>query len=166
MRTALAFLGLVLTVFVLLLGGGALVFVGFLEWSETSGKRSVEFASPGDDCDAARLELNIEDGTRLTCTTGVPVPSSAFRGLEGFSAAQNSEVLTLAADLGEDGLSEAEQQRIEDRVDEIAATLPPLEDERILPGPTGINRILLGVAMLVGLGIWYLVIGSRQRRYP
>jgi len=108
-------------------------------------------------CHADRLELNVEDGTPLFCTTGVPAGPRKHRGLEGFGGAQNEEVFSLAARLGEDGLSEADQRRISDRVDEIAATLPPVEDERMLPGPTGVRRLMLGLAMLGAAGIWYLV---------
>jgi hypothetical protein len=147
-----------------ILGGLAMTVIGGLEVLVYSGRHDVTFARPGDDCGGV-VTLNIDDGTRLWCSAVGPVtPPSDPRGLDGFSEEQNNEVLALAEELGGNGLSEAEQRQIQDRVDEIAATLS-LEEQKLIPGPSGVDRVLLGAVILVPIGLIFGVQRWRERRF-
>jgi hypothetical protein len=147
-----------------ILGGLAMTVIGGLEVLVYYGRHDVTFARPGDDCGGV-VTLNIEDGTRLWCSAVGPVePPSDPRGLDGFSQEQNNEVLALAEELGGNGLSEADQRQIQDRVDEIAATLS-LEEQKLIPGPSGVDRVLLGAMILVPVGLIFGVQRWRERRF-
>jgi hypothetical protein len=146
------------------LGGLAMTGIGGVEVAVYSGRHDVTFARPGDECGGVRVTLNIADGTRLWCSAVGPVtPPSDPRGLDGFSEEQNNEVLALAERLGLDGLSEADQRQIQDRVDEIAATVS-LEEQKLIPGPSGVDRVLLGAMMLAAVGLIFGVQWWRERR--
>lgn len=146
------------------LGGLAMTGIGGVEVAVYAGRHDVTFARPGDDCGGV-VTLNIEDGTRLWCSAVGPVtPPSDPRGLDGFGEEQNNEVLALAEELGGNGLSEADQRQIQDRVDEIAATLS-LEEQKLIPGPSGVDRVLLGAVMLAAVGIIFGVRRWRERRF-
>lgn len=148
------------------LGGLAMAGIGGLEVAVYSDRHDVTFARPGDDCGGV-MALNVEDGTRLWCSevgpVAPPVDPLDARGLDGFSRAQNNEVLALAERLGRNGLSEADQRQIQDRVDEIVATLS-LEEQKLIPGPSGVDRVLLGAVMLAVVGLIFGVQWWQKRR--
>ncbi|RVX43335.1 hypothetical protein EDD27_6016 [Nonomuraea polychroma] len=160
----------------LLMGGGALIIMGGSEMSAEADRYAVQFGNPGDDCNwRAPLHIDIKDGARTYCGRrgAAPPPwrqsvdTTTFKGFKGFTDGQRKEVLTLSSQLGSDGLSETEQQQIQNRVDEIAATVsvPPVNEFPGVPGPPGLGRILLGVLAWVILGIPYLIRHWRERRW-
>ncbi|MFI5615018.1 hypothetical protein [Amycolatopsis sp. NPDC051903] len=72
----------------------------------------------------------------------------------GFTYAQNDEVEALARNLGADRLSEADQDRIQQRIDDIVATVPssarPHHDEGVSLGPLwGAGLAWAGGAVLI-----------------
>lgn len=138
--------------------GGVSVLVGLLNQREADGVYVVQFNRPGDECGGARqLHLNVTDGKPLACRPGYAgVGGFARSDLPGFADAQNEEVRALAEKLGSDGLSAAEQRQLQDRVDQISATVPTAERPDRKPGLWGARLAWLGGGMAVA-GILGLV---------
>jgi hypothetical protein len=145
-----------MAVFALAIGGLLFTLVGIFETVADAQRYDVQFGSPGDECEGGRLKIDVEDGARLWCGVGVPIaPPDDPPPLEGFSQEQMDDVLAWSERYGEGGLTEQEQEQLQGYVDRIAETVPPVE-EKFLPGPSGVYRILLGVAAMGVVGLVYL----------
>lgn len=106
--------------------------------------------------------MSVDTGEAMDCTA---YPQFSFGGsttLPGFTPAQNGEIGDLVKGLAVGGLSEAEQRQIQDRVDEIAVTVPESERPYHYTGLWGTGLAWLGGAILaVSL---LLFAGRRVRR--
>ncbi|MEV0729747.1 hypothetical protein [Polymorphospora sp. NPDC050346] len=138
--------------------GGVSALAGFLDQRAADRVYVVQFKRPGDECGGARqLHLDVTDGKPLSCRPGYAgvVGGYARNDLPGFADAQNEQVLALAEGLGGDGLSSAEQRQIQDRVDQILATVPAAERPDRKPGLWGARQAWLGgglaMAGVIGL---------------
>ncbi|HVV23721.1 MAG TPA: hypothetical protein VHF06_30080 [Pseudonocardiaceae bacterium] len=105
--------------------GAVSIVVGFAEQHAADDTYVVGFANPGADCGEGAQSFDVATGAALSC-----VPEGAGAGSDradfpGFTDAQNDQVTQLAKDLGADGLSLADQQRLQHLVDTLAATVPP-----------------------------------------
>ncbi|TCC38442.1 hypothetical protein [Kribbella speibonae] len=109
----------------LLLGGAALAVVGGAQLWMQHGVYQVGFKTSGDDCGIEDVELDVRSGEPLVCTS-LPMPPSTYKAtFEGFTDEQNENVFALATQLAQDdGLSKADQQKIQDLVDSYAASMP------------------------------------------
>lgn len=97
-------------------------FVRHLSRPEPGQVPSV-LAQPGDDCGASEVTFDVSDGAVLTCKPVGVAPISGGADFPGFTRTQNEKVTALAR-LGAGGLSAADQQRIQQLVDQYAATVP------------------------------------------
>lgn len=120
-----------------LVAGVLLCLTGIGIWSDGEDAYKVEFAKPEGSCGStgSDLYINIEDGRPLGCVSSsvhLPVYDPSFYPT-GFSSSQIQEVLQLSERLGAGGLSDADQEKIQNRMDAIAASLPaddrPWEDK-------------------------------------
>ncbi|TCC64565.1 hypothetical protein E0H73_09275 [Kribbella pittospori] len=100
-------------------GGAVLAFSGFADQNAARYDYKVGFKHPGDDCGNNELSVDVTTGDPLQCL------SSGSGSLPGFSDEQQSEVVGLSKQLGEGGLTGAEQDQVQKRVDRIADSLPP-----------------------------------------
>jgi hypothetical protein len=109
------------------LAANGLVFVlmGLLEQRSDGDMYEVAFQHVGDECRGGHeLHLDIENGAPLDCVPSYVMGGSPRVELPGLTDAQNDEVAALGGQLGSGGLTDAEQRRIQDRVDALAATVP------------------------------------------
>lgn len=148
MRLALLILMPLVTVG-LLLAGAAFIIIGVMEQNEAEHTYVVGFV-PGASCDDDNgLYLGTEDGVVWECA---PSYYSGITGadvdLPGFTELQNQHIAGLASQLGQDGLTTAEQTEIQHNVNRIATGLPP----EALPYGTdllwGANRAWIGGLMV------------------
>lgn len=151
--------------------GGVSALAGYLDQREADRVYVVQFKRPGDECGAARqMHLDVASGEPLSCRPGYAgvIGGYAMDDLPGFTDAQNDEILALAKSLGGDGLSTAEQGQIQDRVDQIAATVPAAERPDRKPGLWGARQAKLGGALalagVVGLAVLVLLATLSVRR--
>ena len=143
--------------------GAVNVLFGVLQQREADGVYVVQFKRPGDECGgSSQMHLDVTDGEPLGCRPGYAgvIGGWARNDLPGFTDAQNEEILALAEELGSDGLSTAEQRQIQDRVDQITATVPAAERPDRKPGLWGARLAWLGGAMVV-VGILGMVVALR-----
>lgn len=143
--------------------GAVSALVGLLNQGEADEVYVVQFKRPGDECGGARqMHLDVTDGKPLACRPGYAgvVGGRASSDLPGFADAQNEQVRALAEELGSGGLSAAEQRQIQDRVDQISATVPTAERPDRKPGLWGARLAWLGGGMVVAgiLGLAALVL--------
>ncbi|SFB42799.1 hypothetical protein SAMN05216266_11122 [Amycolatopsis marina] len=128
--------------------GAPSVLVGIAEQGHADDAYVVGFVPDADCGDDHELYLRVMDATVLDCAPA-GVSGSGQISLPGFTAAQEEELETLAANLGMDGLSAEEQQEIQRRVDEVAASVPqasrPYGDQAVW----GAGRAWLGAGMVV-----------------
>ncbi|WP_328617498.1 hypothetical protein OHS18_15285 [Amycolatopsis sp. NBC_00355] len=137
--------------------GAAAVLAGVAEQHAADNAYVADFARPGAECGSGEVHFDESDGVVLAC---LPRGGSSVR-FPGFSDAQNDDVEALAKNLGADSLSTVDRARIQQRVDEIAATVPeparPHYDEGMSLGPVwGAGLAWAGgaVALLGGLGLY------------
>ncbi|UJW36970.1 hypothetical protein L3Q67_45450 (plasmid) [Saccharothrix sp. AJ9571] len=137
--------------------GFLFVVVGWAEQHHIDSAYVVGFV-PGADCgDGHELYLRVEDGAIVQCVQGGPgVFGSGAASLHGFTDTQNQELTRLAAELGSDGLSAAEQREIQQNVDEAAATVAPTNRPYGDQAVSGAHRMWLGAGMIV-IGIAVVV---------
>lgn len=113
----------------LVVAGVLTAFFGFLDLQTERDAYRADFARSGDDCGGGMLHLEVETGEPLYCgppgVRRIRGQEPATNAMTGFTDEQKSEVYTLARDLGSDGLSEPEQDRIQALIDKHAATVPP-----------------------------------------
>ena len=119
------------------------------------------FGSAGDECEA-RVHFDKATGQVLDCAG-----SDFTVKRPGFTKAQNAEIEALAKELGADSfmLDESDQVRIQQRIDDIAATLPESvrRDGALSLGPLwGADLAWTGVAAIV-LSLLGMVMPSRRR---
>jgi len=71
--------------------------------------------------------VDVDNGDPLYCQRrGIPAPfGESAVDLPGFDDQQNQQVLDLSKDLGADGFSDAGRTHLQDKVDQITASLPP-----------------------------------------
>lgn len=157
----LAFVVGLIVVSVIGAAGFVAVIAGLAEQNAADSSYSAEFGSPGDDCGSGGEHFNEANGQVLACAGGAsPEATVSF---PGFTAAQDKEIEALAQSLGTDGLSEADQDLIQQRIDEFAATVPesdrPHHDEGMFGPLRGTGLAWTGGAALVlgGLGAVLLV---------
>lgn len=156
-----------LALFALFVAGVGFAIVGFADQNVANHVYVVQFARPGDDCGAERLALDVEDGHTLACTMVPPMEEPDVE-LPGFTADQNAAVRSLAGQLGKDGLSAADQRRIQAEVDRYAAGVPP--EKRPYPEEAffsfgwfwGARLGWLGVGMAAVPVIAYILVGRRS----
>jgi hypothetical protein len=131
-----------------LLPGFACLITGIGQSGDVRNAYQVEFGRPGDTCDASvDVHLDVATGEPVTCT-GLDIPVGAGVGFAGFTAERNREIASLAARLGEGGLTDAEQRQVQARVDEIAATVPEEDRPYRYSGLWGTGLALLGGAII------------------
>lgn len=143
---------------VLLVAGGAFAAMGVGEQRAIDRSYTVRFAVPETGCGVGvLLTLNVEDGKILRCTMG-------YDGLPGFTDEQDEAVLALARELGAGGLSAADQQAIQARVDSFAARVPraerPYGDQLV----AGRQKSGLGAIMVVAAIFGFVLIVRTIRR--
>ncbi|ACU75990.1 hypothetical protein Caci_7161 [Catenulispora acidiphila DSM 44928] len=103
--------------------GAVAGLAGILDQTAADRVYHVQFGHPGAGCDSKNtIGFDIDDGQALLCSAS-PNTIGQTHGY-GFSAAQNAEITDLATQLGTDGLSPADQQQVQQRVDQIVADLP------------------------------------------
>jgi len=142
--------------------GATSVLVGIAEEGTDDHVYDVVFVRDVEPCDENELYLSIEDGEALSCGVGLSMATRV--DLPGFTEAQNDEVGELADQLGIDGLTGAEQHQIQDRVDELLATVPRARRGDYHPGIWGARRAWLGLSMVLAsvLGMALaLILGTR-----
>jgi hypothetical protein len=139
--------------------GFVMALEGFAEHRVVSNTYTVNFARAGDDCGVGRLELDIDDGSKLECMPSGVVPmESTWEGLPGFTDVQNDEVLELAA--------VDEQELVQARVDDFASHVPAEQrpkSETIITGLPAITQACLGVAMVAIPVLGYAYLSWRYR---
>lgn len=133
-----------------LLPGFGCLITGIGQRSDVDNAYRIEFGHEGDTCtESGPLYLSVDTGEAMACTAYPQFPSGGTTTLPGFTPAQNGEIGDLVKQLAAGGLSEAEQRRIQDRVDEIAATVPESERPYHYTGLWGTGLALLGGAIVV-----------------
>ena len=110
-----------------LIGGGfGAALWGFSDQNAARYTYKVGFKHPGDDCGNHDLSVDLADGVPLKCGAPGVVPyDDPEVDLHGFDDEQNAEVLTLSKQLGAEGFTPAEREQLQNRVDQIVASLPP-----------------------------------------
>jgi hypothetical protein len=128
---------MVVRIFAVLVGvsfvgaGLVAVIVGAAGGTDTS--YVADFRRPGEDCGPGKVHFDAYNGQVLRCAPG----GGATVDFPGFTEAQNAEVEALAKELGVDILSESDEVRIQQRIDEFAATVP----ETARPQPEGLGPL-------------------------
>jgi hypothetical protein len=151
----------VLSMVVLVLGGIALAVAGGFQLWEDHGIYQVGFKEPGEGCGIQDVEIDVRSGKPLFCTSLPMALNTSEASFQGFTDEQNSNVLAQAEQLAEvDGLSNADQRKIQGTVDTYAATVPK-DRRRQHSFWWGINNLIggLGAAGLGGL----ILAGLRSR---
>ncbi|MFC6879396.1 MULTISPECIES: hypothetical protein [Actinomadura] len=147
MRALLSVLALLGTLGVVVFGG-IFTLVGYLEQRRAHPPYKIEFVHGRGGCDEGPVHLNVEDGKQLSCIPSRFAGGWGYEGeLPGFTAEQTDEVMALSESLGADGLSDADQRQIQQRVDQIAATVPPAQRPH-RPTIWGARRAWLGIGMI------------------
>ncbi|MEV6648409.1 hypothetical protein [Amycolatopsis sp. NPDC051371] len=131
--------------------GGILTLAGIGEQHAVDTTYVADFGRSGEECGSGPMHFDESDGEVLTC-----LPGGSSAGFPGFSDEQNGEIETLAKQLGADTLSEADQARVQQRVDDFAATVPDSARPRYDEGFTFVP--LRGTWLAVAGGV--LVVGS------
>ncbi len=125
---------------------------------------------PGASCDDAHeLYLRVEDGSVLR---RMPAGASAWLGrvtLPGFTDEQDEQLAELLTRLAPDGLPAAEQREIQQRVDELAAAVPPearpYGDRRVWGAGQAWPGAGMVVVAIIGVGA-FVRLASGPRRAP
>jgi hypothetical protein len=156
-----------------------LVFVldGIDEQRMSDHTYTITFGHPGDDCDNPEaVMVDADNGQPLFCAAqgnGVGPPINQVVAVPGFSTAQNREITQMAESLGAHRLSVAAQHQIQDRMNQIAATLPPAgrPDHGAALWGTRRSWTGAGVALVGILSFWYachraIHIGKQRRSMP
>ncbi|EID54788.1 hypothetical protein [Saccharomonospora xinjiangensis] len=105
--------------------------IGFFQGVIADSAYEISFDDEGDTCNPAEMthHVDADDGTLLHCRTasqyGLLAPASGPMRFAGFTSEQNAEITALIEKLAHNALIESEQELLRDRVNEIAATLPP-----------------------------------------
>jgi hypothetical protein len=108
---------------VLLLGIACLI-TGVAQRGDVHDAYQIEFGRTGHTCNQyLDVHLSSDTGQPLDCTS-LDTSFGAGVAFSGFTAEQNEEIAALAKRLGSDGLTGAEQQQIQGRVSQLAATVP------------------------------------------
>ncbi|OLF15458.1 hypothetical protein [Actinophytocola xanthii] len=145
---------------VLLLGFACLV-TGIGQRGDVRNAYEVGFGQSGDRCEASvDVHLDVETGEAMSCTN-LNTSFGAPFAFSGFTAGQNEEVAALVERLGDGGLSEGEQRRIQDRVDELAATVPAENRPYHYSGLWGTGLALLGGGIIVAGLVLFLLLRRR-----
>lgn len=108
----------------LIVGGLALGGVGAWNLYDEHTRYQVAFTHSGADCGAEAVAIDVQTGKALNCTRTAPFsPNDQTPTFPGFTAEQNANVLALAEQLaGDDGLSKAEQKKVQASVRSYAST--------------------------------------------
>lgn len=158
MRSVVKVFGVLLAVIGVIglaLGSFMLVLYGFVEQYASHYTYVVGFKKPGDDCGNNKLTVSRVSGEPLQC--GIVGSPGRF---PGFTEEQNEEVIALSKELGADGFQPGEREQVQQRVDQIVASLPP---ER-LPHHPWLWGWKLGVVGLVGAAVVAGVVTIVRRR--
>lgn len=101
------------------------VIIGISEQVKYDHTYEVKFNVSGQECDPGTVTFSMTDGSVLDCGLKGTVPMGPVDAdFPGFSKAQDQAVMALAKQLGEDRIQEDDAGRIQERVDQIAGTLP------------------------------------------
>jgi hypothetical protein len=141
--------------------GLAFVLDGIGEQHAGDNAYTITFGHPGGDCaDPEAVIIDVDNGQPLFCAAvggGVGPPINQIVAVPGFSDDQNREITELAESLGAHGLSATAQGQIQDRMNQLAATLAPADRPghgAVLWGSvrawTGAGLIIVGI-----VGFWY-----------
>ncbi|GAB2674895.1 hypothetical protein [Kribbella swartbergensis] len=145
----------------LVFAGCMTAFVGFVGLNTERNAYRVDVGPRGGECGSGFLHLDVETGGELYCgSVGVrPIQKPKTNAMFGFTDAQKDEVYRLARDLGEDGLSAADEDRIQAVLDKYKATVPAAARFRSADRWWwGIPEAWYGVAMIVVGGLGILVV--------
>ncbi|GAB3936952.1 hypothetical protein GCM10029976_049300 [Kribbella albertanoniae] len=156
MRSVLKVVGILLAVIgltAMAVGSFTAAFYGFVEQYAAHYDYVVGFKKPGDSCGNNNLSVSRVTGEPLGCgILGKPGK------LPGFTDEQNAEVIALSKELGADGFQPGEREQVQQRVDQIVASLPP---ERVPQHPWfwGWKVAVAGVlGLLVVAGVVLVVV--------
>jgi hypothetical protein len=131
----------------LVLGAAMLVF-GFWTVFQQGDAYRVEFSDSGQECEGNALTLDEDDGEPLRC-------NFHDTGTRQFSPDERRLLVTLAGQLGRDGLSDGDKARIRELNAQIAATHgdPGIADPRILSA--GHFCAVTGLPVLMLASFWW-----------
>jgi hypothetical protein len=164
---------LILAIFGLLLAAPAAfvaVIAGIGEQRAADHAYVVGFAHVHDNCGPDSVTFDLVDGAPLGCEpAAIPMGGPSRASFPGFTDDQDRQVTELADQLGEDGLSPAEQQQIQRMVDGFAAKVPdsrrPHFDEGVSVEPLwGAGLAWTGVAVLIAC-LWVYSLAFEPPRW-
>ncbi|WIX83524.1 hypothetical protein QRX50_23560 [Amycolatopsis carbonis] len=146
-------------------GGGVAARLRFpdhrAQCSDVDDAYRIEFAHEGDSCDEyLDVHLSIDTGEAMACTS-LPLSFGGSLDFPGFTSAQQTEIGALVQRLAADGLAEAEQQRNQSRVDEIAAAVPDSARSYHYTGLWGTGLAWLGGAIVVAALVLFFTLRRR-----
>ncbi|TDD28917.1 hypothetical protein E1218_05755 [Kribbella turkmenica] len=144
----------------LVFAGLMIGFVGFADLNVERNVYRLDVARSGDDCGGGFVHLDAGTGAELYCgSVGVrPIQKPKTNAMFGFTAEQKAEVYRLARELGEDGLSAADEDRIQALVEKYKATVPPADRYRTANRRWGVPDAWIGVGMIGAGGLGILVL--------
>jgi len=141
----------------LVFAGCMIAFFGFADLNVERNAYRLDVGRSGGDCGGGFVHLDVETGAQLHCGPGgvMLIQKPKSNAMFGFTDEQKDDVYSSARELGQDGLSEADEDQIQARVDKYKATVRPADRYRTANRRWGVPDAWSGVAMLVvgGLGI-------------
>ncbi|MGW4488371.1 hypothetical protein ACWEOE_31550 [Amycolatopsis sp. NPDC004368] len=146
---------------VALLYGVACLITGGAQRSDVADAYRIGFGHEGAGCDEyVGVHLSVDTGEALSCTAS-SVSFGAPMGFAGFTPQQDGEIGDLVHQLAADGLTEAEQKRIQTRVDEIAARVPEAKKPYHYTGLWGTGLMWLGGAIIAAALVLFFTLRRR-----
>jgi hypothetical protein len=149
--------------------GFACLAGGLAEAYADSQTYVVAFGYPGQECDRDKVTFSTADGKVLACrSNGVTPMRPVAAEFPGFSRGQDEAVMAYATQLGQDGVTLDERDQIQQRVNQIAATVPaanrPHDSSEMRVGPLRAGALAwTGAGLLVVVTVICLVAARRRK---
>jgi hypothetical protein len=141
----------------LVFAGCMIAFFGFLDLATERDVYRVDVGPRGEDCGKGMVHLDVRTGEELYCGNPgiVWMQKPKSNAMFGFTDEQKDDVYRLARELGEDGLSAADEDRLQALLDKYKATVLPAHRYRTADRRFGVPDAWIGVGMIVvgGLGL-------------